>query len=141
MVSSGWPSAWRITATRKSCVRTRMDSRRSIRAGFSRAAGPGLSHKTAKRVYMETNKGDDVNLAGLVLFDPETAKIEPVESDPLKRVDFGSAMFSEATDDLTMTTYLDDRPRRYFKDKTVETDLNALNEKLPVKEIGIASRS
>src|SRR6266849_605582 len=83
--------------------------------GVFESCGPVRFHKDGKRVYMETNKGDDVNLAGLVLFDPETAKIEPVESDPLKRVDFGSAMFSEATDDLTMTTYLDDRTRRYFK--------------------------
>src|SRR6266700_5772759 len=109
--------------------------------GVFESCGPVRFHKDGKRVYMETNKGDDVNLAGLVLFDPETAKIEPVESDPLKRVDFGSAMFSEATDELTMTTYLDDRTRRYFKDKTVEADFKWLSEKLPGKEIGIASRS
>ena len=109
--------------------------------GVFESCGPVRFHKDGKRVYMETNKGDDVNLAGLVLFDPETGKIEPVESDPLKRVDFGSAMFSEATDELTMTTYLDDRTRRYFKDKTVEADFKWLSEKLPGKEIGIASRS
>ena len=32
----------------------------------------------------------------LVLFDPETGKEELVESDPMNRVDFGSAIFSEA---------------------------------------------
>ena len=50
--------------------------------GVFESCGPVRFHKDGKRVYMETNKGDDVNLAGLVLFDPETAKIEPVESDP-----------------------------------------------------------
>ena len=52
-----------------------------------------------------------------MLFDPETGKTEMVESDPLKKVDFGEAVFSEATDELAMTTYDDDHVRRYFKDK------------------------
>ena len=38
---------------------------------------------------METNKGSDVDLSELALLDPETGKLELVESDPLKRVDFG----------------------------------------------------
>ena len=49
---------------------------------------------------MATNKGEDVDLISLVLLDPETGKIEPVESDPEKRVDFGGASFSELTDEL-----------------------------------------
>src|ERR1700722_14437869 len=39
--------------------------------------------KDGKRAYMETNKGADMNLSALVLFDPETGKTETVESDPL----------------------------------------------------------
>ena len=54
---------------------------------------------------METNKGADLDLSALVLLDPETGKTEMVESDPLKKVDFGGAIFSEATDELAMTTY------------------------------------
>ena len=46
-------------------------------------------HKDNKRVYIETNKGDDVNLVRLVLLDPETGKTEVVESDPANRVDLG----------------------------------------------------
>ena len=38
--------------------------------------------RDGKRVYMETNKGTDVNLISLVLLDPETGKTETVESDP-----------------------------------------------------------
>ena len=64
---------------------------------------------------METNKGDDVDLVGLALFDPETGKTETVESDPLKRVDFGGAVFSEVTDELVLTSYLDDKQRRLFQ--------------------------
>lgn len=109
--------------------------------GIFEECGPLRFHKDGKHVYLETNKGDDVNLTALVLFDPETGKIETVEADPLKRVDFGSAMFSEATDELTMTSYADDRPRRYFRDKGAEADFKWLSNKLPGKEIGVASRS
>ena len=98
-------------------------------------------HKDARRFYMETNRGNDVDLSGLVLFDPDTGKIEPVESDPLKRVDFGTAVFSEATDELAMTAYDDDKVRRYFRDQGFEADYKWLDNKFPGKEIGVASRS
>jgi dipeptidyl aminopeptidase/acylaminoacyl peptidase len=97
--------------------------------------------KDGKRVYMETNKGGDVDLSALVLFDPETGKVEPVESDPLKRVDFGGAVFSEATDELLLTIYREDRIRRYFKDKAFESDYKWLQGKLPGRGIGLGSRS
>jgi hypothetical protein len=44
---------------------------------------------------METNK--DADLTSLELLDPQTGKTEMVESDPLGKVDFGGALFSEAT--------------------------------------------
>ena len=88
---------------------------------------------------METNKGADVDLSALVLFDPETGKTEAVESDPLKKVDFGSAVFSEATDELALTSYQDDRTRRYFKDKGFEADFKWLSNKLPNKEVSRVS--
>ena len=65
---------------------------------------------------METNKGD-ADLTQLVLFDPATGKMELVESDPLKRVDFGGAIFSEVTDELVVTAYARRTDRLYFKDK------------------------
>ncbi len=43
--------------------------------------------RDGKRVYMETNKGADVDLTSLVLLDPETGKTEMVESDHLNKVD------------------------------------------------------
>jgi dipeptidyl aminopeptidase/acylaminoacyl peptidase len=102
---------------------------------------PMRFNKDGKRVYMQTNKGGDVDLISLVLFDPESGKSETVESDPLKRVDFGSAAFSEVTDDLAMTTYVDERFRRYFKDRTFEADYKWLQNKLPDSEIGFGSRT
>jgi dipeptidyl aminopeptidase/acylaminoacyl peptidase len=98
-------------------------------------------HKDARRVYMKTNKGDDVDLLSLMLFDPETGAVQPVESDPLKRADFGAALFSEATGELIATSYQDERTRRYFKDKSVEADYKWLEAKLPGKEISLSSRT
>jgi dipeptidyl aminopeptidase/acylaminoacyl peptidase len=95
--------------------------------------------KDGKRAYMNTNKGADMDLSALVLLDPETGKTEMLESDPLKKVDFGGANFSEATDELAMTSYLEDHPRRYFKDKDFEADFHWLAAKFPNKEISRTS--
>jgi dipeptidyl aminopeptidase/acylaminoacyl peptidase len=95
--------------------------------------------KDGKRAYLVTNKGEDLDLTALELFDPETGKMEMVESDPLKRVDFGTAVFSEATDELTNTNYEDDRVRRYFRDKHDEADFKWLEAKLGGKDVRRAS--
>ena len=50
-------------------------------------------------------------------------------------------MFSEVTDELAMTSYTDDRTRRYFKDKSFEKDYAWLRKKLPDREVGIGSRT
>jgi dipeptidyl aminopeptidase/acylaminoacyl peptidase len=95
-------------------------------------------HNDTKRVYIQTNKGD-LDLTALALLDPATGKLETVESDPLKRVDLGSAWFSEATDELVETIYADDRDRRYFKDKAFEADYQWLEKKFPGKDISVTS--
>jgi dipeptidyl aminopeptidase/acylaminoacyl peptidase len=100
--------------------------------------GPVQYHKDGQRVYFTTNKGD-LDLTRLELFDPATGKEETVESDPLNRVDFGNAIFSEVTDQLVLTTYDDDRERRYWKDKSFEADYKLLEKQLPGKEIGLGS--
>jgi dipeptidyl aminopeptidase/acylaminoacyl peptidase len=92
-------------------------------------------HKDNRRVYMISNKGAGVDLARLVLFDPETGKEEIVESDPLRRVDLDGAAFSTVTDELVFTGYVDDRQRLYFKDRAFEKDYRLLQKKLPNKEI------
>lgn len=97
--------------------------------------------KDGKRVYLQTNKGADVDLAELDLFDPQTGKVEKLESDPLKRVDFGAALFSEVTDDIILTRYTDERTRRYFKDPKFEADYKWLQQKLPGREVGLGSHT
>lgn len=95
-------------------------------------------NKDGKRVYLQTNKGEG-DLISLVLFDPASAKTEMVESDPQKRVDFGGAQFSEATDELVETSYYDEKERRYFRDKGFESDYKWLEKKLPGNEIDVQS--
>ena len=103
------------------------------------ACGPIQYHKDGQRVYFLTNKGAGIDLTRLELFDPATGKEELVETDPLNRVDLGDAQFSEVTDELVVTTYLDDRQRLYWKDKSFEADYKLLQKKLPGKEIGLGS--
>jgi dipeptidyl aminopeptidase/acylaminoacyl peptidase len=92
-------------------------------------------HKDNRRVYMISNKGAGVDLARLVLFDPETGKEEVVESDPLGRVDLDGAAFSAATAELVFTGYVDDRQRLYFRDRAFEKDYKFLQKRLPNREI------
>jgi len=94
--------------------------------------------KDGKEAYLRTNKGA-LDLSALELLDPQSGKTEMVESDPLKRVDFSGAIFSEATDQLAITQYQDDRLRRYFRDKGIEADFNWLRKKFPGEEVGRVS--
>jgi dienelactone hydrolase len=96
-------------------------------------------HKDGVRVYMVTNKGDDIDLARLVLFDPQTGAEEFVEADPEGQVDFGGAEFSDVTDEIVATYYVGDRVRIYPKTKEVEHDLQVLRQKLPEGEISLGS--
>src|ERR1700722_6445156 len=99
---------------------------------------PVQFHRDAQRVYIQTNKGA-LDLTTLALLDPATGELETVESDPLRHADFGSAWFSEDTDELVATLYTDDRERRYFRDHAFEADYRWLEAKLPGREISIVS--
>ena len=102
------------------------------------SCGVDRFNKDNTKVYMETNKGEP-DLTRLVLFDPKTQTEQLVESDPMNRVDFGNATFSDVTDELVATSYQDERPRMYWKDKAWESDYNLIKSKLPGKEITPAS--
>jgi len=96
--------------------------------------------KGNRRFYMDTNKGTE-DLSRLVLFDPQTSQETLVESDPDKHVDFGSAFFSDVTNELLSTTYQDDRQRVYWKDKAYAADYKWLTGKLPNTEIAFVSHT
>jgi dipeptidyl aminopeptidase/acylaminoacyl peptidase len=103
------------------------------------SCGPVRYHKDGQRTYFLTNKGSNIDLIRLELFNPTTGKEELVEEDPLKRVDFGNASFSEVLDDLIATIYDDERERIYWKDKAFEADYKLLQKQLPGKEIAFSS--
>ena len=103
------------------------------------ACGPVQFHKDNKRVYMVTNKESDLEELGL--FDPATSKLESVESDPLKRVDLNNVEFSEVTEELIATQYLDDRTRTYFHNKAFEADYKWLEKRFPGRDINITGRT
>jgi dipeptidyl aminopeptidase/acylaminoacyl peptidase len=92
-----------------------------------------------QRLYMETNRGTD--LISLVLFDPQTSKTEMVESDPLGKVDFGGALFSEANDELVETWYIAARTKTYYKNKAFGDDVHWIEHKFPDQEIIVVSRT
>ena len=101
--------------------------------------GPVRFHKDGQRAYFITNKGSSLDLTRLELFDPATGKEEVVESDPMNRVDFGNASFSDLTDNLIATSYDDERERIYWKDKTYEADYKLLQKEFPGKEVDFGS--
>jgi dipeptidyl aminopeptidase/acylaminoacyl peptidase len=98
-------------------------------------AGVIRFHKDGKRAYVETNKGDDVDLSRLILFNPETMEEKIVEMDPKKQVDFGGVEFSVKTDELVATYYVGDRLRTYFKNKKWEDAYKKLVKQLPDGDI------
>jgi dipeptidyl aminopeptidase/acylaminoacyl peptidase len=99
--------------------------------------GPVRYHKNGERTYFITNKGRNIDLIRLELFNPATGKEELVDSDPLNRVDNSNAWFSEVTDELIATLYEDERLRIYWKDQAFGADYKLLQERLPDKEIDL----
>ncbi len=103
------------------------------------SCGPIRFHQNGRQVYMTTDKGADVDLSRLILFDPETGEETFVESDPEQEVDFGAAAFSDVTNELQATIYVGDRVRIYPKTDAAARDLELLREKLPEGEISLGS--
>jgi dipeptidyl aminopeptidase/acylaminoacyl peptidase len=102
-------------------------------------ADPIRFHKDGARVYMSTDKGADVNLSRLILFNPATGAEEPVESDPERQVDFGGAEFSQKSDEIIATYYVGDRLRIYFKDKEWEKDYRRVQKQLSEGDVYLGS--
>jgi dipeptidyl aminopeptidase/acylaminoacyl peptidase len=92
---------------------------------------PYAFDKENKRFYIATNKGDDRDLKQLVLLDPASMKETFVEKDPLNRVDFGGADFSDVTKSIINTSYTDEQERLYWKDKQFESDYKVIEKELP----------
>lgn len=98
-------------------------------------------HRDGKKVYLQSNKGDDVDLIRLLLMDAETGQTEMVEADPEGEVDFGGAAFDDATEELMATVYVGDRVRIYPKTEKAEAALATLREQLPDGELNVSSQT
>jgi dipeptidyl aminopeptidase/acylaminoacyl peptidase len=96
--------------------------------------------ETNSKLYFITNAGD-TDLVQLMLMDPASGAAALVEKDPLGKVDFGGAIFSDVTNRLLATIYEDDRERIYWKDKSYEADYKWLQSRLPGFRIGFGSRT
>lgn len=92
-----------------------------------------------KSFYLITNKGEELDKTQLVLYNLEDDSIEFVDKDPLNEVDFGSAFFSDITNELIFTSYTGDKNRVYFRDKEYEKDYEKLKVKLPDGEVSLRS--
>ena len=98
---------------------------------FGDQCDPVRFHKDGRRVYVVSNRGADVDLTRLVLVDVATGSETLVEQDPLAEVDFGGALFSDATEALVGTYYLADRMRIYPREDGLQKDLAWLRKQLP----------
>jgi len=93
----------------------------------SETVRPFRFHPDNRRIYAASNVGD-TNLQRLVLLDLETGEVQEVESDPEGEVDFGSAVFSDLTDELIATAYVADTVRVYPKNEQVAKDFARLRK-------------
>jgi dipeptidyl aminopeptidase/acylaminoacyl peptidase len=106
---------------------------------FEETCSPTRFHKDGERVYMQTNKGDDVDLTRLVLFNPQTQETEVVASDPEGEVNFGGAIFNDRTEEIAATVYVDERQRIYPQTEAFEQTYRALTQELPDGEVSLGS--
>jgi dipeptidyl aminopeptidase/acylaminoacyl peptidase len=102
--------------------------------GVVESCGIHRFHTDGKRVYLETNKGA-LDLTQLVLFDPATGKEELVSIDPRKRVDVGSPIFSDKSEELVGVMYEDDRANIVWLDKAYEADYEWLRKQFPGRDV------
>ncbi len=93
----------------------------------SETVRPFRFHPDNRRLYVASNVGE-TNLQRLVLLDLETGEVQEVERDPEGEVDFGSAIFSDLTDELIATVYVADTVRIYPKNEQMATDITRLRQ-------------
>ncbi|MEM9905955.1 MAG: alpha/beta fold hydrolase [Cyanobacteria bacterium P01_D01_bin.44] len=86
-------------------------------------------HPDGQQVYLISNQNAD--LIQLELFNFDSQQSQLVEVDPENQVDFGGAVFSEATNELMATYYAGNRLRIYPHDDRLAADLAFLQRQFP----------
>ena len=95
-------------------------------------------NKDNTKTYLVSNKGD-VNFSTLYSFDPQTKKVEKIESDPKNKVDFGGMFIDDNTREILYTSYTYDKRERLWKDKAWEKTFKHLQGKFKGRQIGFVS--
>jgi dipeptidyl aminopeptidase/acylaminoacyl peptidase len=90
--------------------------------------------------YLISNKGA-VDLMTLYKLDPNTKKIESIESDPEKKVDIDGVIFNSETFKLIGTSYTLNQTKYYWKDSTWESMYNYLTKRFPNRTISFQSHT
>jgi len=90
------------------------------------------------KFYLITNKGD-LDLATLYLMDPVSLEMELIESDPVGKVNLLSLVMDRNTRKMVCTNYVDDKIRRYWKDKKRQAVYEYLQGQFPGREISLTS--
>jgi dienelactone hydrolase len=103
------------------------------------SCGVSRFHKDNERVYLQTNKGEDVDLQQLRLLNVQTQESTLVAEDPEGEVDFGGAIFNDRTEKLAATVYIGERQRVYPKTDAFEQKYQTLKQKLPDGEVSLSS--
>ena len=115
------------------------DLTRIYETTYLESAFPAGFDPDQKRLYLQTNKGDDVDLQRLEIMDPATGKTEFMETDPEKQVDLDGLVFDNQTHELMATVYVGDRVRIYPKTARAKQDLERMRKKLPDGEYSLNS--
>lgn len=92
-----------------------------------------------QQVYIETNKGDEVNLSKVIAMDLNTGKMQDLEQDPLQLVDVGNVSFSDLDRKIQFVTYTDAKTRIYFKDEKLKEHYEFIKSKFPDQEVSLVS--
>jgi dipeptidyl aminopeptidase/acylaminoacyl peptidase len=95
----------------------------------------------SQNFFMVTNKGDNQDLQKLVSMNVETLRITDVEQDPRGKVDFGEIQFGSSSHEILFTSYIDVKPRKYWKDTSYQADHALLQKKIPGREIDFMNSS
>ena len=95
-------------------------------------------NKDNTKTYLVSNKGD-VNLTTLYSFDPQTEKVEKIESDPKNKVDFGGMFIDDNTREILYTSYTYHKRERDWKNKEWGKMFSYLESQFKGKNVGFSS--
>ena len=95
-------------------------------------------NKDNTSMYLVSNKGD-VDLTTLYSFDPNSGKIEKIESDPKNKVDFGGMFIDDNTKEILYTSYTYHKRNRIWKNKKWKKMYKHLKKKFKGRSVGFTS--